>query len=591
MVRRTSAWYSFRQLPTFSERWIDRLWLLALFVAALILFCFNLGELPLRDWDEGIVAQVARDIWRAPAGSQAWLYPTIAGEPYLNKPPLLHWLIALSYRLGGVSEWTTRLPGAVLSALAVPSLYAISRELTCRRMPAIFGALVYLTLLPVMRHGRLAMLDGALVCFFLLLLMCLLRARRNLRWALGVGFAFGLLCLTKGLAAVLLGAIAVGFLLWDTPRLLTSRYLWWGVALGSLPVLGWYGAQWLHYGQAFLDLGLLQQALSRVWRPVENHTGPPWYYLLEVMKYSLPWLLFLPWGLRRVWENRNMGWAKLLLVWLGGYLLVISLMSTKLPWYVMPLYPALALVVGMELAEIWQPEDAMGVRQPRPRYPIAWTGSIGLLAVLGWLGCLYFSAIGLEPNAELQILAAAIGLTMSITTFLLVRRDSQFILVLLWGMYVSLLLLTMSHYWLWELYEDYPVKPVAAIVQQGTPIGQTVLTSHPVHRPSLNFYSDRQVVPAAADSEGVLLALQQHWQQDDQPYLLLDRQTFSLLKLEQVQRLGESDGWSLVRRDRSRWLPKDPAPDSEQPGPPMDGVIDAHLHPVPTEFHSCGGMG
>ena len=101
----------------------DWLWIWGLLLAALLLYTKNLGDLPLRDWDEGTVAQVAREIWHSPAN---WLHPKIInGEPYLNKPPLMHWLIALTYTIGGVNEQTSRLPGALLTALGIPILYSI----------------------------------------------------------------------------------------------------------------------------------------------------------------------------------------------------------------------------------------------------------------------------------------------------------------------------------------------------------------------------------------------------------------------------------------------------------------------------------
>ena len=318
------------------ERWTDALWVLGLSIAALVLFLVGLGDVPLRDWDEGIVAQVAREIWRSQTGqssdSLTWLYPTIGGAPYLNKPTLVHWLIAQCYAIGGVNEWMTRLPGALLSALSVPLLYGIGREIFSRRTPAIFAALIYLTLLPVVRHGRLAMLDGALVCFFLVMVYCLLRSRRDLRWGLGIGIGFGLACLTKGIVGILLGAIALTFLLWDTPRLLSSGYLWAGMVLGSAPVAAWYWAQWQRYGSLFIGANLINQSFSRVWNPVEGNQGAIWYYLVELLKYTLPWLVFFPQAFKLAWENRNWSWAKLVLVWSGIYLVVISIMSTKLPW-------------------------------------------------------------------------------------------------------------------------------------------------------------------------------------------------------------------------------------------------------------------
>lgn len=161
MPQRIFNWDDAKNYNRRADAWIDILWILGLLLAAVILFSINLGGLPLRDWDEGTVAQVAREIWRSPANSQRWLYPTLNGEPYLNKPPLMHILIAFAYAIGGVNEWTSRLPGALLTAISVPLLYGIGREIFVQRPPAVFSALVYLTLLPVVRHGRLAMLDGA----------------------------------------------------------------------------------------------------------------------------------------------------------------------------------------------------------------------------------------------------------------------------------------------------------------------------------------------------------------------------------------------------------------------------------------------
>ena len=229
----------------------------------------------------------------------------------------------------------------MLTAASVPLLYAIGRELFPRRSIAIFSALVYLTLLPVVRHGRLAMLDGAVLCFLLGAMWCLLRSRRDLRYALGAGIGFGLICLTKGvMLGLLLGAIGCLFLVWDTPRLLTSGYLWGGLAIGTLPVAAWYFAQWVHYGQEFINTNLVSQSFRRIGETVGNHKGPPWYYLLEILESAWPWQLFYLQGLYFSWENRNFPGPKLVLVWTGVYLLAISVMNTKLPWYILPIYPA-----------------------------------------------------------------------------------------------------------------------------------------------------------------------------------------------------------------------------------------------------------
>lgn len=526
-----------------TDHWIEQLWVLGLLVSAILLYQINLGDVALRDWDEGIVAAVAREIHQ---GDFNWLHPTLNSQPYFNKPPLVHLLIALSYHCFGVSEWSSRFPGAMLTAVSVPLLYGIAREIFIWRGPAIFAAFAYLTLLPVVRYGRLAMLDGPVLCFFLLMLWCLLRSRRDLRWGLGVGMGLGLICLTKGILGILLGAIAAIFLVWDTPRLLSSGYLWTGIVLGMAPAVGWYMVQGMYYGGAFIQSHFFGQSFQRIVQPVEQNSGPFWYYFLEIFKYSWPWVMFWPGGLKLVWQNSGMGWAKLITVWTTGYLLSISIMSTKLPWYVLPVYPAIALVCGAQLFEIWQKllgctwsvrSSATASRSGR-----IYVVLLSLLALAGWGASLYY---GFWAPAEERILALtliAVGLTMTSSAILLARQDRQFVIILFWGMYISLCLFLVTPYWLWELGEDYPVKPVAEMIRQHSPSETVIFTSHPNHRPSLNFYSQRQVIPATFEQ------IRKHWRQDASAYFLVDAESLERLQLSQVKFISQVNQWHLITR-------------------------------------------
>ncbi|NET53124.1 MAG: glycosyltransferase family 39 protein [Merismopedia sp. SIO2A8] len=336
------------------DRWSEWLVGLGLLGASLLLFTIHLGGVPLRDWDEGLVAQVAKEMALTPFAQQTWLHPTLHGQPYFNKPPLVHWLVAIAYSLGGIHEWTARLPGAWATALSVPLLYRLGRELFPQRLVAILSACTYLTLLPVVRHGRLAMLDGMILCGFIALLICTLRVRRSPQWSVGMGLCFSLLCLTKGTLGLPLLAIALGFLAWDAPRLFRSLHWWAGLLIGCIPALLWYAVQGIHYGALFWDAHIVEQVFNRAVDVVEQNSGPPWYYLLELLKYSWPWLIFLPMGTRAVYRDRALSWAKLVTIWGVGYLGLISMMGTKLPWYIMPLYPVVALVIGVELHRLWK---------------------------------------------------------------------------------------------------------------------------------------------------------------------------------------------------------------------------------------------
>ena len=514
-------------------------WFWILTIAALFIYLVALGNVPLRDWDEGTYAIISREMYR----TQNWVYPTAHGAPFLEKPPLVYWLIATSYTFGGVNEWTTRLPLAIASALAVPLVYEIGKQVFGQKLPAVFSAVVYLTLLPVVRHGRLAMHDGISVTCFLFALWCLLKGEKQRWYLLGFGLGMALLTLSKGILVLLLGAIALIFLFLDQRwYVFKSFYFWLGIVLSLIPVTGWYVAQIQAYGQVFIQVNFLNQSFDRISQVVHSNTGPVWYYLLEIIKYSMPWLLFLPGGLYLAWQDRWRSWGRLVLVGLGGYLLPISLMGTKLPWYVMPVYPFVAWAVGAQLAKLWgqPPWGRLGDKKWGWKILFGVFGILTLGAV-GGLG--YFLVV--DRQLILILMAITVILTMGGVTAYLRLRDKKYLMCLTSGMYLSLVMLMCSQSWLWELNEVFPVATVAALVRANTPPGAAVYTSFPYHRPSLSFYCDRQIQPKDINT------LSQLWS-ESQPYLLLDRPALEKIKeklqLSNSQMLGTAEGFTLIGR-------------------------------------------
>ena len=501
-------------------------WFLGLLIAALFLWCISLGDLPLRDWDEGYYAIVSRDMYR----SGNWLYLTYLGQPFLLKPPLMYWLVALSYHWGGISELTTRLPLALSSAAGVPLLYLLGREIFPHRLPSLLAALVYLTLLPVVRHTRLAMLDGTIITLLLLLLLCLLRTRWRQYWAVGIGICLGLIALTKGIVVLLLGAIAAAFTLANRQlAILKNLYFWLGLLLGGVPVVAWYNAQWQHYGEVFLQVHFQAQGFDRISQAVWGNSGSYWYYLLELLKYGWPWLLFWPGGLYLTWQKRHTPWGMLVLLGTLIYLGAISVMRTKLPWYIMPLYPFFALAVAAQLAEFWESSR---------RYPGIIAGIFSLFSAASLGGLVYFYLV--ERQLVLIIMGVVVALTMGLAAWLVTQHNRGFIPILLVGSYLALSLLMSSQSWIWELNEAFPVKPVGALIREKAKPGVAVYTSFAYGRPSLDFYSDRQVIPQD------ITALQQLW--STQPYLLLDQSALDTLELPNSITLGSAEGFTLVRR-------------------------------------------
>jgi 4-amino-4-deoxy-L-arabinose transferase-like glycosyltransferase len=500
-----------------SEIWLDYFCFIGLFGAALLLFLINLGGSPLVDGNEAVLARVAKEIYQHATEIAEWLFPTLLNEPYLDRPPLIHVMVAGLYAIAGVNEFTTRLPGAVLAAISVLLLYQVGREIFIVRLPALFSALIYLTCLPVLRMGRLAMLDGPLLCFGILTIWAVLRSRRDLRWALVVGIGLGAVGLTHGFFCLPLGAIAILFLAWDTPRLLGSIYLWSGISLGLAPLFVWYTAQWYHHPELHDFATTIALLTSRV-TPTSWQELPSWRnHLLLLLQYFVPWSLMFYGGLKLARENLHWGWAKLIVVWSGIYAIAMLISLTSQSWYFLMLYPALALAGGAQLDQIYNLPSYI----PYPRY---WSIGLAIMSVFTagvGLYCGFTSSI----DFSLLLVFAFLTLTFGATAIFIARRERQFISLLFWGLYVSYLLLVASSHWVWELDNLEPVKPIAEIINSNVPQQEIIYTSWSQYPSSLNFYSDRPIITEA------ITQLKQRWQQHHSVYLLVDRSTIEKLNI------------------------------------------------------------
>jgi 4-amino-4-deoxy-L-arabinose transferase-like glycosyltransferase len=513
----TSIWRRSPNKLRQNEIWLECFYFTSLFLAALVLFLINLGNLDLLDLDEGIVAQVAKEIYQGTGSSLSWIFPTLWGEPYLAQPPLVHNLIAIAYKLGGVSEFTTRLPGALLGSISVLLVYNIGREIFVARLPALFSALVYLTCLPVLRLSRLAMLDGPLLCFQLLAIWAILRCRRDLRWAVAGGIALGLMGLTQGLLGIQIFIILLAFLYWDTPRLLSSTYFWVGLVLGVAPGVAWYVSQWFHYHEVKTTGDFLNLFLGHIAVNTSGSKLAVEYYFLQSLQYVLPWLMIILAGLRLLYKNLHWGWGKLLSIWLGGYFVLSFLLVNQDHWSVLPIYPALALAVGKQL-------DLIRNLPSYIDYPRIWSYSFVLMAVVAAFAGLYW---GIRDYVDfyLPFICGSLTITFAATAIALAQHEKQFIPLLFWGLLISMFLLVVSPHWIWELKTTEPVKPIAELIKQHTPSDAVIYTSMSQERASLNFYSDRQIIPQS------LTQLQKNWQQNSPVYLLLDPETLKELNL------------------------------------------------------------
>lgn len=317
------------------------------------LLLHNLGGPALFEPDEGRNAEVAREVLLV----QDWEIPHYNFTPRLDKPILFYWLVALSYKLFGVSEWSARLPSALMGfgCLLLTLLFAQgclgSRE-------ALWSGLILITSVEFFILSRTVIPDMILTFFITLSLYAFFRGtqiehRRTKRTlylmmytAMGAGF------LVKGPIGLTFPAMVIfSYLLlnggWFVVR---DMELLLGIPLLVIIVAPWYGwAELRHPG--YLHYFLIEENLLRFLTDHFNRSEP-WYYFVPVLALGFfPWTVVLPMALRDLWKRSFSTETLFLLCWTVVPLLFFSLSQSKLPHYILPIYPPLSILVGEAVAE------------------------------------------------------------------------------------------------------------------------------------------------------------------------------------------------------------------------------------------------
>lgn len=330
-------------LPRWTSREIRVVVLLL--AAAAVLFFSGLGGGTLWDQDEARYAQAAREILQ----TKDPITLHINGTPWFVHPPLYIWLEALTGWAVGFSEFSARLWSAIFGVVGVLVTYLLGRMLFGVRT-ATLGALILMTMFQYFVQARLAIFDGMLVAFMLLAAYTFLRSLRDARPHLAV-WAFvwaGLGTITKGPIALLLPALGVGTFLAVRGELRRWREIPWPVALGAYAAIAlpWYLLETIRHGWPFIKSVIGYYTITRFVGVVENQSGPWWYYGPVLALGAFPWSGFLVAmvvdHLRRAGEDGSL----FVLLWCGVTLVFYSLAGTKLPNYILPLYPLAALGIA-----------------------------------------------------------------------------------------------------------------------------------------------------------------------------------------------------------------------------------------------------
>jgi 4-amino-4-deoxy-L-arabinose transferase-like glycosyltransferase len=331
------------------------LWLgfpyLSLLTWILPLLIFNSGQQSLMAHDEGLYAGRARLM----IDSGDWIHPW--GEAH-HKTPGPYWIIAIFYKLFGVSETSVRLPNMIFGSLCILLLYEIGKIILGKKIAWLGSAICAVEFL-WLQYCRLGAPDIPMIFLVLLAILCLLKSESDsdlnpkYRYILGfiAGLCFGIGFLVRSFMIMLPAVALLPYVIRENyrHRHLFNPAIYVGFLIGLLPTFAWLILASQRYGQASVD-----QLLAFVFAlgSDNRHNHGPLFYLWNVPIKSFPWFFFAIYGAILTFR-RPLPKYKLLLVGFPLTLFIeLSIFSTRLSHYGLLLYPFIGLLAAIALQNL-----------------------------------------------------------------------------------------------------------------------------------------------------------------------------------------------------------------------------------------------
>lgn len=317
--------------------------LLATALACIVLLSL-LGHKPLTNWDEGIYAEISREMLSLSVLVPHWNY-----QPWFEKPPLMFWITTAFFKLFGVHDFWARAGSALSGVLIVGLLHGW----LLRRKDALaawLGTVILLStfgFLHVCRVGEMDVLLSLGCCISLFGLTSIQDHKLHGWYLFWAGLAIALM--TKGAACVVLIITALLFAAlerWKLARL--RKPFWLGLLFFLMLILPWHLYMFHLFGTAFLTEYVGFHVVERATHQIEDHITHWWYYFWVLLISAAPFVLFYPTAIVDSLRRRELrAWSIFALVVIGFFTIV----QTRLPHYIAPAYPALAMLTSVYLAD------------------------------------------------------------------------------------------------------------------------------------------------------------------------------------------------------------------------------------------------
>lgn len=343
---------------------------LAIFV---FLYFFLLGNIGLLDVDEPRYAEAGREMLE----SWNWIVPHFNYTVRYDKPVFFYWLEAISMAVFGVNEFSARLPSALTAILCTYFLFQFLNTffgVTC----ALIGSLVLMSSIEFAALSRFSITDMTLASFISCAIFCFflgydhilnsnkifkLQIKEFSAWYILAFFFLALAFLTKGpVSIVLIGAIFIPFFWWigKLEYFLMNKSFWLGFILFLVLVLPWYIAVHSATNGDFTNVFFGLHNFERYTKVVSGHKGSYFYFIPVVLVGFLPWTFFLPQAIASIFKKGLKGLQKsskeqvpwFCFWWFLIVFIFYSTSKTKLITYILPLFPALSIIISVWLNEL-----------------------------------------------------------------------------------------------------------------------------------------------------------------------------------------------------------------------------------------------
>jgi 4-amino-4-deoxy-L-arabinose transferase-like glycosyltransferase len=425
---------------------------LPLVAVTLLVSFFGLGSFTLFDVDEAVFSEATKEM----VTSGDWITPTYNGANRFDKPILFYWLMGASYKAFGIHEFGARFPSALAGFLLVIALFFFVK-VSCGEERAFYAALTFLLSLYFLVYSHAAVTDMTLSLFITLALFSFflsLQPRQDAgRYRYGLYVFSALAFLTKGLIGILFpfGIAMVYLLVTEGIRGVKRLFSVAGILLFLLISAPWYLIQLQINGNEFIQQFFIKHHFKRYTGVISGHKGPFYYYLPALIIGLMPWIAFLPAGIRAALRDRKKPFQKddpdfglFALVWFAFVCVFFSLSTTKLPNYILPAVPAACILVagGMAEKDRWRTYANAGVAAIMALTGIAllvsenyiirigisgtgWILPVSLVAFAAALVCVYTALTGRTTYRLLAVIMAAFLLILSAKALPLANRHLQ----------------------------------------------------------------------------------------------------------------------------------------------------------------------